>query len=385
MIKIITAMNNPKINDELKNEKNIELICKDIFYKEGILEILENEININYIIINSELPGEIKLNNLIEKIIEKNEKIKIIILIKKENKNNFYKIKNDKKDIKNNNIEIIKDIKNKNIIRIFYNNEIKIEQLKKYNQIKNNNENKKEINNKKLKSKTIIFLGERQVGKSIIILGITKSLEKNNKKILLIELNKKESDLLFMLSKNENNRENTNLKIKEQKIKKYKKTNKNYFYKKNIKIIQNLIVNINKNTGIISYKKIINLNIIKKLEKKYDYIFIEIDSEKNNFKNKKLIKNIDKKILIIRSNILGIKNAKKIIDKNEINRYKIIINNYNNYSIDKNIIKNIFKENKIISKIKYNQEYDEIINNNFKISKENKKKLIKEFQILNIE
>ena len=385
MIKIITAMNNPKINDELKNEKNIELICKDIFYKEGILEILENEININYIIINSELPGEIKLNNLIEKILEKNEKIKIIILIKKENKNNFYKIKNDKKDIKNNNIEIIKDIKNKNIIRIFYKNEIKIEQLKKYNQIKNNNENNKEPNNKKIKNKTIIFFGERQVGKSIIILGITKSLEKNNKKILLIELNKKESDLLFMLSKNENNRENTNLKIKEQKIKKYKKTNKNYFYKKNIKIIQNLIVNINKNTGIISYKKIINLNIIKKLEKKYDYIFIEIDSEKNNFKNKKLIKNIDKIILIIRSNILGIKNAKKIIDKNEINRYKIIINNYNNYSIDKNIIKNIFKENKIISKIKYNQEYDEIINNNFKISKENKKKLIKEFQILNIE
>lgn len=376
MIKIITAMNNPKINDELKNEKNIELICKDIFYKEGILEILENEININYIIINSELPGEIKLNNLIEKILEKNEKIKIIILIKKENKNNFYKIKND---IKNNNIEIIKDIKNKNIIRIFYNNEIKIEQIKKYNQIKNN----KELNNKKIKNKTIIFLGERQVGKSIIILGITKSLEKNNKKILLIELNKKESDLLFMLSKNENNKENTNLKIKEQKIKKYKKTNKNYFYKKNIKIIQNLIVNINKNTDIISYKKIINLNIIKKLEKKYDYIFIEIDSEKNNLKNNNIIKNIDKKILIIRPNILGIKNAKKIIEKNKINKYKIIINNYNKYSIDTEIIENILKE-KIIGKIKYNQEYDEIINNNFKISKENVKNLIKEFQVLNI-
>ena len=88
-MKIITAINNPKLNDELKNEKNIEIICKDIFYKEGILEILENEINIDYIIINSQLEGEIKLNKLIEKIIEKNEKIKIIILIKKENKNNF--------------------------------------------------------------------------------------------------------------------------------------------------------------------------------------------------------------------------------------------------------------------------------------------------------
>lgn len=377
MIKIITAMNNPKINDELKNEKNIELICKDIFYKEGILEILENEININYIIINSELPGEIKLNNLIEKIIEKNEKIKIIILIKKENKNNFYKIKNDKKDIKNNNIEIIKDIKNKNIIRIFYNNEIKIEQLKKYNQIKNNNENKKEINNKKLKSKTIIFLGERQVGKSIIILGITKSLEKNNKKILLIELNKKESDLLFMLSKNKNNKKN--LIIKKQKIKKYKKTHKKYLNKNKIKIIQNLIVKINKNIDIISYKKIINFNIIKKLEKKYEYIFIEINSEKNS---KKIINNIDKKILIIRPNILGIKNAKKIIEKNKINKYKIIINNYNKYSISTEIIEKIFK--KIIGKIKYNQEYDKIINNNFKISKENVKNLIKEFQVLNI-
>ena len=378
MIKIITAMNNPKINDELKNEKNIELICKDIFYKEGILEILENEININYIIINSELPGEIKLNNLIEKILEKNEKIKIIILIKKENKNNFYKIKNDKKDIKNNNIEIIKDIKNKNIIRIFYKNEIKIEQLKKYNQIKNNNENNKEPNNKKIKNKTIIFFGERQVGKSIIILGITKSIEKNNKKILLIELNKKESDLLLILSKNKNNKKN--LIIKKQKIKKYKKTHKKYLNKNKIKIIQNLIVKINKNIDIISYKKIINFNIIKKFKKKYEYIFIEINSEKNS---KKIINNIDKKILIIRPNILGIKNAKKIIEKNKINKYKIIINNYNKYSINTEIIEKIFKE-KIIGKIKYNQEYDKIINNNFKISKENVKNLIKEFQVLNI-
>ena len=51
-MKIIKSINNPKLNDELKNEKNIEIICKDIFYKEGILEILENEINIDYIIIN---------------------------------------------------------------------------------------------------------------------------------------------------------------------------------------------------------------------------------------------------------------------------------------------------------------------------------------------
>ena len=74
---------------------------------------------------------------------------------------------------------------------------------------------------------------------------------------------------------------------------------------------------------------------------------------------------------------------KKIIEKNKINKYKIIINNYNKYSINTEIIEKIFKE-KIIGKIKYNQEYDKIINNNFKISKENVKNLIKEFQVLNI-
>ena len=47
----------------------------------------------------------------LEKILEKNEKIKIIILIKKENKNNFYKIKNDKKDIKNNIINLLNNQK----------------------------------------------------------------------------------------------------------------------------------------------------------------------------------------------------------------------------------------------------------------------------------
>ena len=43
MIKIITAINNPKINEELNNEKDIQVIGKDILYKEGILEILEKK------------------------------------------------------------------------------------------------------------------------------------------------------------------------------------------------------------------------------------------------------------------------------------------------------------------------------------------------------
>lgn len=361
-MKIITAINNPKLNDELKNEKNIEIICKDIFYKEGILEILENEINIDYIIINSQLEGEIKLNKLIEKIIEKNEKIKIIILIKKENKNNFYKLKNTK----DNNIEIIKDKKNKNIIRIFYNEEINLDNLKNYKKTRDYNETKLCKKDIKSECKKVMFLGDRQVGKSMTIAILSKKLAQKNKKILIIEMNKNNSDLLLILRKKISTKKIVN---KKRKVKnKFIKINKKYFNKKNkLKIIKKLIIKLDKNIDIISYKKIIKINTIKKLEKNYNYIFIEINLEKNNFKNNKIIKNINEKILIIRPNLLGIKNTKKIIEENKINNFKIIINNYNIYSVDEKIIENIFNKNKIIEKINYKKEYDEIINNNIEI------------------
>ena len=51
-MKIITAINNEKIFNNLKKKKNIKIISKDIQYKEGILEVLEENKNVNYIIIN---------------------------------------------------------------------------------------------------------------------------------------------------------------------------------------------------------------------------------------------------------------------------------------------------------------------------------------------
>ena len=375
-MKIITAMNNPELNEELKKEKNIEIICKDIFYKEGILEILENEINLDYIFINYELPGEIKLNNLIEKIIEKNEKIKIIILIKKESKNNLYKIKKEK--ITKNNLEIIKDIKNKNIIRIFYNEKLNLIELKNYN--KNNDEKIENIEIKNKENKKIIFMGENQVGKSMTIAMLTKNLENKNKKILIIEMNKKEYDLLFLFGKNN--------KLIHKKIKfknKYKIKINNYYNKKNnLNIIKKLIIKLNKNTDYLFNNKLINFKKIKKLEKYYNYIFIEINLNNKNIKNKKIINNINKKILIINPNLINIKNTLNKIEKNKINKFKVIINNYNNYSIDEKVIKNIFKGNKVIGKINYKKEYDSLINNNFKIPENNLKNIMKDFNYIEI-
>lgn len=371
MKKIITAMNDPSVNNELKKEKNIEILYKDIQYKEGILEILENKkLEINYIIIDEKLPGQIEIEKLIEKILEKNKKIKIIITLKKENKNEV-------------------NVNNKNIIKIYYEKNINLDKIKNYNKnenlynkniLKNKSLNKKIENNNN--SKIINFFGERQVGKTLTIFNISNFLGNQKYKILIIEFNSENSYIknIFKYKIKNNKRKIKNRKIKNKKVIKNKKYKIKYL---NSKVLDKLKIKINKNIDIIFYNKIININSIKKIGKNYDFIFIENYLNKNNLKSKKIIENSKENILIIKPNLLGIKNGKKIIEKNKLNKknnFKILINNYNKNSIDMKIIKNIFNKNKIIEKINYEIGYEKIINSNFKnfnsISKKYNEKLI---------
>lgn len=418
MIKILTAINSPILNEELKNEKGVEIVCKDIQYKEGILEILEKEIEMNYIIIDEKLPGEIELTELIDEIYEKKEKIKIILTIKKENKKNinlkndkiikiFYdnkidlnKLKNYKKNNKNlyeeknkkNNLKILKKSENKfSNLKIIKKVEIKFDNFKKIRKLKNklktikNKINKLKIINKLKKyknkiiknkeknfmnneTKKITIFGESKIGKSITIINFALFLKTKNYRILIVDFNSKNPNIYTIFGCKKINKKNIKNKIKiKNKYQKIKgKFKQKYF---NEKIIENMIIKINKNINLISYNKLLNLNILKKIEKKYNYIFIEIYSEKNRKVNKKIIFNSDEKILLIKPNLLGIKNSKKIIEKNKLNKIddlKIIINNYNKFSIDEKIIKKIYSENKIIGKIKYKKEYENLINKNYK-------------------
>ena len=158
MKKVITAINNPKLNEELKKENNFEIIGKDIQYKEAILEILEKNKNIDLIIISEQILGEINFEYLIKKINLINEKIKIIFILEKEN--NYLEnilIKNNIKDIYYND-----EINLFELIKIINKNEINMEEeiikLKKiikenninYNKLKNNylKNNKNKINNR---------------------------------------------------------------------------------------------------------------------------------------------------------------------------------------------------------------------------------------------
>ena len=180
MKNILTAIGNEKINSELNKIENFKVISNDIQYKEGIIEILENMQDIDFIILNSLLPGEINLFELIKKINLLNEKIKIILFIE------------------NNNPEIDKLLSDKKIYKILYNNAIEIKDLIniiKDSEIINNEELKEEIN----KLKSIILENKKKNKfshkiKSFFKDNIVNKILKNKKNIINSKSNKKDKD-----------------------------------------------------------------------------------------------------------------------------------------------------------------------------------------------
>lgn len=310
---IITAINNEKIFNELKNNEKIKIISNDIQYKEGILEILEKNKNINYIIFYENLNGQIKIEELINKIKKINNKIKIIIILdKKDFIKEEYLIKNKIKFILKENLSA------KKILEIIFN-----------------------------KNKVFAINGSRGSGKTTTTLILCELLNKyKNKKILIVEDDIKNNCILKTYKlKNDKKSENTEenvIKIKDK------------IYLLNIK---SLLINNRKNkTKIIS--------IINKIKKQYDYVIIDFQ----NLNSIKIYEEIiDENILVLNSNVLEINKIKKYIINNK-KEIKIILNNYNENSISEKILKNIFNNKiKIIGKIENNKFYNLIINNNFNL------------------
>ncbi len=378
MKKILTAIANPKLNEKLKQTNEFEINYNDIQYQDGVLEILKKE-KIDILILSEILPGDYNIKDFILEIKKYNKEIEIIIFLenKKENLEIFLKTNGIYNIFYNNEIEfekIINNVKkeNKNIELI--NNLIKENFLIKKEKIKNNKiknkinknikfKNTKLKNENKLKSnnKIITISGNNGVGKSIFTINLAMSFK--NKKILIIDL-----DIL-------NNCIHTILGLKNKET-------------KNIKNISNFIIKYNKKIHIISISELINNKMFEKenfqdffnnLQNKYDYIFIDISLECLINQNKKIIKNNFLNIFLIEPNLIEIKKAKRILNiyekewnikKEKIN---IIFNKFNIYSINIELLKNIFCDYKIIGKINFNINYNLLINKNLKCRKEFRK------------
>ena len=427
---IIVALNEKKIINKI--DKKI-FNYKSVQYREAILEILYKTKNIDYIIIDEKISGEISIEELIKKIKKINNKIIIFFIlektnIKKENKlkklgikNIYNNIKNLNKileKIKNYELKEIKNINNKNNLnnknyeisentgkeknKIKDNKKIENKlknKIIKLTKIKNNKKLYNKINNKKIKQKNIkenkiiTIYGEKNSGKTTISNLIIYNLIKKDKNILLINLNKKIDNNYLILLKNryyisknrsKNNKINFNIKREEKKIENIiQKEIENYEIKinKNLTFIYGLsqVLRISKEEEFIKDKEKLTY-FFNKYILKYDYVVVDIGKIKYSYIETEFIKKSYKKIIVCYKNILGIKDLQEIIRKNKNDEevfdtsLHIIQNKYFLYSVSSLIIKNIFRKNVHIHKIFYNKNYQELTN---KILKNEKIKIPK--------
>lgn len=400
-MKIVTALANPTLNNELKKINEFEIITPDVQYQDGVIEILENKKDIDILILSEIIPGDFNIIDFIKLIISKNNKIKIIIflenkkeelenfliskgifnifynneitfdeiinLLKSEDnklvENEFQSIEFKNKFYRNNNRKNNYDFsKEKNYIKkdnlenkIFKKNKIKENNLDKINNYVKYNIKK----NKNIKRAYIIsIVGNYEVGKSIFCVNLSKNLR--HKKVLLIDFDFKNSSIHSILG--------------------IKKFPNNLDEKEDINL-ENLIHKVNKNFYVLCDIKLIfkkennNLNVkdlFLKLKYKYDFIIIDTSSDFNFEETKKLIKISNKCFFLVEANILEIKKSKVIlsyflenwyIKKEKIN---IIFNKYNKYSIKFSLLKMIFSDFKILGKINYDSKYNLLINKNYK-------------------
>lgn len=323
---IITAINNEKIFGELKKQKNIRIVSTDIQYKEGILEILERNKNISYVIFDENIYGQIKVEELIKNIKDINNKINIIIILnKKDLIKQEYLIENKIKYI------YIEELSAEKILEILFD-----------------------------KNKIIGIIGNEGNGKTIITLILSELISKyKNKKILIVEDNINNNSIL--------------------KIYKLKNKYKNNYSKNKIIKIKNNLYLLNIKSISINYRKdkLKIINKINRTKNNFNYIFIDMQ----NIDSHKIYKEIiEENLLILNSNILEIEKIKKIINKEDI-EFKTILNNYNENSISEELLKKVFNNKiRVIEKIENNKNFNLIINNNLNLEfldKKSKNKFLK--------
>ena len=407
MKKILTAVDNPTLNIRLRDEKELKIIGKDIPYKEGIIEFLEKNKNIDIIIISENLPGEIETENLIQNINKINKEIKIMYILEKSNEQKEKKLKelNINEIYYNNKInieEIIKILKEEEINKEEMKQEI--EKLKKIiekekarkntlnkikfnkvlyllknkknkilkskinnnkiikniiikNKINNNKINKQKENINKYK-KIINIIGNKNVGKTTLSLFLGNFLANKNNKILFLKIknykNKKNNKIKNQIKK-ENKKIYKEKKIKDKKIEKIRN---NIFIKE-----------------ILDSKKDLKENI-KKVEKYlefFDYLIVDTNKIKETKITQEFIKKGAKNILIAEANLLGIKESLSFIENLEKDRIinkeglHIVVNRYNFDSLIKDLVNKIFYFSNSINYIKKENQTNKIEKNLKKI------------------
>lgn len=372
MKKIITALGNATLNNELKKYAKYDIIADDLFYQEAVLD-LSKEKQADVIVVSSLLQGQYDMVEFLSEVKEINMATRIILIvdtISSEDKNRLIA---------------------KGIFDILYDNEIEVsdvieaidreepinikKQLEKVLMQKNEvNEPREEYIAKVVtevqKQEVITIFGTAGSGKSTILTNLVKCFSKKTKaSILVIDLDTLNGNLdeIMNVSKVP---ENIEILIDEDK-----KCGINYvadLVQKNrfdANVLDELVINcgaydlLTGNTSLHYCQNVLSEACYKKLleaaKEKYDFIFIDVSSNVFLDSTKWAIQESSRVLFVTENTNISLKKTTQMFDvifkiwnvwKNKV---QLILNKTTSSGLDEAVFEEVCKL-KVVGNIKQN-------------------------------
>lgn len=374
MKRILTALGNPVLNNELRKYEKYDVISEDLFYQEAVIDIAETE-SIDTIIISGVLQGQDDLLEFVTQIKRKNGVARIIIITDeiKENERNalvnmgvFDVLYDSEVDIP----DVIEAIDReqpmiKNVIKetktMYDSNEECVEKISYVTKIQ--------------KQEVITVSGINGIGKSTFVAKFSKKLsEKSDSKILVIDLDTLNGNLDEIMGINKVP-QNVDFLMDDDK-----KCGLNYAVDLIVKnrfdanVLDELVIHekgidvLTGNTSLHYCQNVLKeeyyAKILMAAKEKYDFIILDTSSNIFLDSTKWALQEASKVIFITENSYIGMKKSSQLLSvvlnvwgvwKNKIS---LVINETSNNNVESEVVERILQGIKVIGSVNEKSEYD---------------------------
>lgn len=358
MKKILIALDNSKIYNEIIKENKYDIYGQDIVYKEGVLEYISQN-DVDLVITKDDLIGDMTKEIYIKQIRLLKPNVKIILFVKEleEKYLNF---------LYNNKVFDVIDEKESISTQKIINHINGLESLSCFNTVNNYNVNNIDTLNVISKKKICVF-GTSGSGKSYVSTILANIIGKNlNMETLLIDFDVQNSSIDIYNNLNCNNNILADIVKDVDNYTINNDTFVNNVYKKG------KISYITNNVSIYDYQSNLCVNHYNKIyemaDKKYDVIISDIPSNIFLDITYNSIKKSDIIFFVINPNYISIRQAMKYLDLLtnvwgvDRNSIYLIINKITEWSLTTSQIEAIIQDYKIVMQIEYDSSLENVIN-----------------------
>jgi len=384
MKKILIAVDNIEIYNEIKTEEKYEVYERDIVYKEGVLEYISKN-NVDIIITKDDLEGQMIKEIYIKQIKLLLPHVKIILFVKEmENKyleflynNNIYNIIDSKEEISKQ--KLLDYIESNKESRMY----VDSEDMAYQNIVINNSINV-------VTKKKIAVFGTNGAGKSYISSLIANMLSKKlNMNTLLLDLDVENSAMDIYNNLNCNNNMLSDIvKDVDNHTLNNKNFNSNVHKKGKLSFITNnsSIYECQNSFSIKHYEKIYEI-----ASQKYDVIVADVVSNVFLDVTYYSLKNADVVMFVINPNYISIRQSVKYLDLiNNVwnidkNKIKLIMNKVTENSLSQEQVEALLQEYKVCMQVEYDDNLENVINGISKLNENTVKEDKEIYKIFGVE